>query len=98
MEHNEPQGHVEPPSIAWKPHRSKGRTGGRTRADKPTGTSGKRPLKISIDVAVYQRIATHATMSGKDISTIITELAVRHLNDWVVHAKPGSRAADQESA
>lgn len=94
MENNGTQGQVDPPSIAWKPKRTGGHGGRRARADKPTSPQGKRALKLSVDVDTHERLALHALRRGQTISQVVMDLAGRHLNDWVIHAKPGVRGDD----
>ena len=75
------------PSIAY---RSQGRRGTRAKAPKTTGT--KRPLKLSVGDEVYERLAVHAMRRKQTISEVVADLAMKHLNDWSIHARPGPKS------
>jgi predicted CopG family antitoxin len=75
------------PSIAYKPQ---GRRG--TRAKAPKATGAKRPLKLSVEDEVYERLAVHAMRRKQTISEVVAELAMKHLTDWIIHARPGPKS------
>jgi hypothetical protein len=77
------------PSIGLRPQGQKGR---KARGQKTTGAQGKRPLKLSLDVEIHERLAIHALRRNQTISEVVTDLATKHLNDWILHAKPGPRS------
>jgi hypothetical protein len=69
----------------WTPGlKSKGRKAQKT-------TVGKRALKLSIEADTHERLTIHALKSGMNLSEMVDKLAREHLNDWVVHSKPGPR-------
>jgi hypothetical protein len=74
------------PAMAMRPGPTKGK---RAKVHKPT--QARRPLKLSIDAETYEKLAIHGLRRGQTISEIVTDLATKHLNDWVLHAKPGAR-------
>jgi hypothetical protein len=82
---------VEPPAQTsgrhpWTP----GQKSNRRKAFKATTT--KRALKLSVDQDTYERLAVESIKSGLNLSELVDKLAREHCNNWVVHAKPGSKA------
>jgi predicted CopG family antitoxin len=75
------------PSIAY---RTQGRRGTKAKAPKPVGA--KRPLKLSVEDEVYERLAVHAMRRKQTISEVVAELAMKHLTDWIIHARPGPKS------
>jgi len=69
----------------WTP----GQKSKRAKAEKPP--TGKRPLKLSVTLEAHEKLALHALKSGQTISEVVESLASDHLNQWVIHAKPGPR-------
>jgi hypothetical protein len=79
------------PATAMRPGPPKGQASKRSHAPKPV--SAKRPLKLSLNVDVYERLAIHSLRRGQTISDVVADLAVKHLNEWILHAKPGRSEA-----
>jgi hypothetical protein len=77
------------PSIGLRPQGQRGR---KPKGRKTTGAQGKRPLKLSLDTETHERLAIHALRRNQTISEVVTDLATKHLNDWILHAKPGPRS------
>jgi hypothetical protein len=78
------------PATAMRPGPPKGTRPGRTKALKPT--PAKRALKLSLEIEVVERLAIHALRRDQTVSEVVADLAVKHLNEWVLHAKPGTRS------
>jgi hypothetical protein len=67
--------------------------GQKSRKPRPAAApKGKRPLKLSITEESYERLALHGLKAGQTISEVVESLAVTHLNQWIIHAKPGSKS------
>jgi hypothetical protein len=77
------------PSIGMRPQGNKGK---RLKAHKPGGANGKRALKLSLSNDVYERLFIHALRRNQNLSEVVEDLANKHLNEWILHAKPGPRS------
>jgi hypothetical protein len=89
-----PEGPQQPsedkPSIAYRPQGQQGQRGRRPKATKAQST--KRPVKLSLETEVYERLVVHGLRRGMNLSELVSDLAIKNLNDWIVHAKPGPRS------
>ena len=76
------------PAIAYQPRRRKDKQTTRAgRTSKPTPT--KRPVKLMIDADAYEVMVIHGLRRGENLSELVTNLVRTHLNEFVVHRKPG---------
>jgi hypothetical protein len=68
-------------------------------AKSPKGQDSKSKVKIAayISLESARRLGIHATMTGKDRSTIIDALIKEHLRDWVVQYRPSAKAGDDQA-
>lgn len=78
------------PSIAYRPKR---RTGPKTQGTNRTSkaTPKKRPVKLMMEPQVYEILVVHSLRQGMNLSEMVSDLVVKHLTQWTVHAKPGPR-------
>lgn len=80
------------PAIAYRPRRRSDKPAARPgRASKPVT---KRPVKLMIDEDAYESMVVHSLRRGENLSELVTNLVRQHLNDFVIHAKPGPRPSD----
>jgi hypothetical protein len=79
------------PSIAYRPRRRADKQATRPgRPSKPAPT--KRPVKLMIDVDAHELMVVHALRRGENLSELVVNLVRTHLNDFVVHRKPGPQS------
>lgn len=81
------------PGLTYKPRRrAAGQAVRVDRPGKPKPARSKRPMKLVVDVDVYEALVVHGLRRGKTLSQLVGELVRQNLTDWIVHAKPGPRS------